>query len=154
MIDHFHSGTNGDPVADDGELTWSNELGTWMKYSAVSLELRKAFGPSGFQFLTSYTYTITNEGHATGTLSTFGSQGSGYGDTSVSLVNRYGTLDTPHQVKFDGSWSHSWGGFGLTAGIGAWYYSGKVWADSQHQATDFSEFLISRWQTSTLLRQT
>jgi hypothetical protein len=136
MIEDFDSGTNGDPVADDGEFTWSNELGTWSKYSAVSLELRKAFGPRGFQFLTSYTYTLDNEGHATGTLSTFGSQGSGYGDTSVSLVNRYGTLDTPHQFKFAGSWGHTWGRFSLTTGLSAWYYSGKVYAGIQRVPTD------------------
>ena len=130
------SGTNGDPVADDGEFTWSNQLGDWSKYSAVSLMLRKAFGPLGFQFLTSYTYTIDNEGYAFGTLSTFGSQGSDFGDTSVSIVNRYGRMDTPHQFKLAGSWSHNWGRFGLTTGLTAWYWSGGVYAGIERVATD------------------
>jgi hypothetical protein len=129
MINDFDSGTNGDPEADDGQFTWSNELGTWSKYSAVSLILRKAFGPKGFQFMTSYTYTFDNEGYATGGSSQgFGSQTSDYCDTSVSCVNRYGRLDTPHQFKLDGSWSHSWGRFALTTGLGYWWWSGDVWA--------------------------
>jgi hypothetical protein len=135
MINDFDSGTNGDPVAEDGQVTWSNELGTWSKFSGVSLTLTKAFGPSGFQFLTSYTYTIDNEGYASGTGSAFGSQTSDYCDSIVACVNRYGTLDTPHQFKFNGSWSHTWGRFGLTTGLSAWYYSGKVWADIQRVGT-------------------
>jgi hypothetical protein len=129
MIEDFDSGTNGDPVADDGQYTWSNQLGTWLDYQAVEVVLRKALGPSGFQFMTSYTYTFNNEGYASGTnAQAFASQGSTFGDTSVSIVNRYGRLDTPHQFKIDGSWTHSFGKFGLTLGAGYWWWSGDVWA--------------------------
>jgi hypothetical protein len=131
MIEDFDSGTNGDPEGDDGLFTWSNQPGTWMKYSAIELVLRKRMGPKGFQFMTSYTYTIDNEGYATGSSTqVLGSHGDqDFGNTSVSIVNRYGRLDTPHQFKLDGSWSHDWGGLGLTVGVGYWWWSGDVWAE-------------------------
>jgi len=49
---------------------------------------------------------IMGNGHP---VSTFGSQTSDFGDSTAALYNRYGDMDTEHQVKFDGSYTLNFG---------------------------------------------
>jgi len=104
---------------DNGSFYYTNIPGTWKKYQALELALRKRMAADRLQFITSYTYTLKDEGFATG------SQFSGYGDSSVAVQNRWGRNDTKHLFKFDGSYTLP---FNLLAGLSAYYYSGPVYS--------------------------
>jgi hypothetical protein len=146
-IEDIDAGVFGDAVADDGSYYWTNVDGTWFKYQAIELVVRKALADDRMQFIGSYTYNWENEGYASGTTTTvFASQSGGWGDSSYNLVNRYGDLDTEHQLKVDGSYTLNFGKLGLVTGLSAYYYSGGVWTPIRRRpgGTEFQEPAGSR----------
>lgn len=123
-LEDFDDGTRGDVTPDDNVNHYSNVDGAWKKYQALELVVRKRLADDRVQFITSYTYQIKNEGFSSG------SQLSGFADTSLSVVNRYGDLDTPHLFKLDGSYTLPWGNLPTTTtlGLSGFYYSGPVFS--------------------------
>lgn len=118
-IENIDAGILGDPVADDGSFYFTNVPGLWKKYEAIELALKKRLSADRLQFLASWTHSFKNEGYSTY------SQTSAYGNSSVSVVNRWGRTDTDDLVKFAGSYAFP---FRLTIGLTTYYYTGKVWA--------------------------
>lgn len=143
---------------DNGSYNYSNVSGSWKKYQAVQLFLRKRLAQDRFQFNASYTYAFKNEGFSTG------DQLSGFADSSVSVANRYGDLDTPHLVKAQGSYTIPWGSAPTSTqiGVSGYWYSGPVYASFRRVRVGsgtFSEFIDpdlevgEQWQLDLHLEQ-
>jgi hypothetical protein len=163
-IEDIDAGILGDAEADDGAIYWTNVPETWMKYQAIEVSLNKRFAADRIQFITSYTYALENEGFVAFTGNSqlgFASQGGGYGDSSVAVVNRYGKQDTPDMFKFSGSYSFP---FGLDIGLNARWYSGGRYSSYRSvslptgRGTEFTEPAGSReigawWDTDLHVEQ-
>ncbi len=100
----------------------------WKEYRSFSLTLNKRAGPEGLQFLASYTYVIRSKGWwSTGgtTSSTPYSQWTYYCDDPDNCDPLwYGDLQSPHTLKFFGSWTAPWR---MVVGLSAWWTSGNLY---------------------------
>ncbi|MCX7894819.1 MAG: TonB-dependent receptor [Thermoanaerobaculum sp.] len=121
----------------DGEYLWGNAPlkrvrvadgrvfttdAKWKEYQALEFGLRKRFGPDGFQFIANYTYVLRSRSWAQ---ARGFSQNSGYGDQPDAFDPLwYGRPETPHEVKFAGSWTAPWK---TIFGITAFWSSGNVY---------------------------
>ena len=110
--------TNVPKASDVGNLKWS-------EYQAVALSLSKRFAQDRLQFLASYTYVIKNDAWGL----TWRDLGF-FTFTNPELVNRnyYGSTQSPHHVKFNGSYVLPWG---TIVGASAYWDSGNVYTATQ-----------------------
>lgn len=117
---------------DDNAYLFSNVPGRWKEYQGIELYLRKRLADDRFQYSASYTHALKNEGFSTG------DQLSGFADSSVSVVNRFGDIDTSDLVKAAASYSLPWGSLPTSTEIGlsGYWYSGPVYASFRNVATD------------------
>jgi hypothetical protein len=104
----------------DGRVFTTNAK--WKEYQALEFTLRKRFGPDGFQFIANYTYVLRSRAWAQ---ARGFSQFSGYGDQPDAFDPLwYGKPESPHEVKFNGSWTAPWK---TIFGISAYWNSGNVY---------------------------
>ncbi len=104
----------------DGRVFTTNAK--WKEYQALEFSLRKRFGPDGFQFIANYTYVLRSRAWAQ---ARGFSQFSGYGDQPDAFDPLwYGKPESPHEVKFNGSWTAPWK---TIFGISAFWSSGNVY---------------------------
>ncbi len=114
-------------LENDRTFFYDNQPGTWKKYQAAEVSIRKRMAQDHFQFAASWTHAFKNEGFASG------SQLAGFADSSFAVINRYGRLDTDNLVKVAGSYSIPWGGLPTSTEIGlsTYYYTGPVYAQTR-----------------------
>ena len=106
--------TNVPKKADVGNLKWS-------EYQAVALSLIKRFAQDRLQFVANYTYVIKNDAWGL----TWRDLGY-FTFTNPELVNPnyYGSTESPHHVKFNGSYVLPWG---TIVGASAYWDSGNLY---------------------------
>ena len=127
--------TNVPKKSDVGNLPWS-------EYQAVALGLTKRFAQDRLQFVANYTYVIKDDAWGTDWRDlgffTF---------TNPELVNRnyYGRTESPHHVKFNGSYALPWG---TIVGVSAYWDSGYLYTATQ--AGTYGQVFIEQRGSSTV----
>ena len=123
----------------DGRVFTTNAK--WKEYQALEFMVRKRFGPDGFQFIANYTYVLRSRSWS----QTRGfSQFSGYGDQPDAFDPLwYGKPESPHEVKFAGSWTAPWK---TIFGITAFWSSGNVYTATA--PGDFGTVPLERYGSS------
>ncbi|MEW5806746.1 MAG: TonB-dependent receptor [Acidobacteriota bacterium] len=122
-LDNVEFDVDGDGVADnlinDGNYHIDNVPGKMREYKAIMLSYMKTKGTSNWDIAANYTYSKTE-----GWISN--SQLDSYGDTSLSVHNRYGKMpyDLTHQLKLAGSLYLPWD---IRVGGIFQYQSGVPW---------------------------
>jgi hypothetical protein len=114
-------------TVEDGRVFTTNS--GFKKYQGIELSLKKRLGPKGIQFMASYTYNLKSEGwQGTGgtEASTSYSQWSGFygADPDYMDPRWYGDIESPHNVKFFGSWTAPWR---MIVGLTAYWNSGFLY---------------------------
>ncbi len=106
--------TNVPKESDVGNLKWS-------EYQAVSVGLLKRYGKDRIQFIANYTYAFKNDAWGV----TWRDLGF-YTFSNPELVDpqRYGRTHSPHQFKFNGSYSMPWN---TVVGLSAYWDSGTLY---------------------------
>jgi hypothetical protein len=132
---------------DDSRVYTTNLSLANTKYGALELSLKKAMIDDQLQLNASWTHTFTNEGIAghspKGSLGPGGSYGS-CADPGVCVSGRYGSLDSPDNVKINGSYSQPWGEWGTTTlGLSDYYYSGEVYGAYWSRGNDGADYVVS-----------
>ncbi len=98
-----------------------NNLGNnFMKYQAVELNLKKRFGPDGFQFLLAYTYVFTYDSWTTEYRNTFPDVVLNQ-DSNNKLW--YGRMESPSEIKLNGSYTMPWN---TIVGVSAYWNTGNL----------------------------
>ena len=109
------------------------------EYQALQLSLQKRFGSDGFQFIASYTYLIKSNA--------WGVDGRNkwpylFWAPETMDPKRYGTVQSPHYVKFNGSYTMPWK---MVLGVGAYWNSGNLYTPVSWKYPDGSWTCCTEW---------
>ncbi len=133
VIDSYDPEETGVPLLCNFPKDCGSDIGDkYMEYRAVELNLKKRFGPDGFQFLAAYTHVFKADswladyrGAVPGTVSSYASNNPLW----------YGRMEGTDEFKVTGSYTMPWK---TTVGITAFWNSGAVYTPTHVDSAGYT----------------
>jgi len=118
----------------------------YWEYQALQLSVQKRLGNDGFQFIASYTYALKANGWAVG--DEVGNKWPFlFWAPETMNPNRYGKTQSPHYVKFNGSYTMPWR---TIFGLSAYWTSGNLYTPVSWHYPDGSWTCCTTWYVQQL----